>query len=103
VIKIVNEQVQGADALDEALLDARPFRGGNNARNQVERKRFFDPRAFAIDVESDAGLDERAVSGDWRFFNSPSGSEAMFRASGRAAARGWPFSPNISSKKPPRS
>ncbi len=61
VIDVVDERVQGVDALLQAALDVIPFVGGDDARNQVEGEDALGPGGFAIDVESDAHLQQQAL------------------------------------------
>ena len=61
VINVVQEQVQRRDALGQAAFQKFPFRGGDDARQQVERENFLRALGVAIDVERDALPQERRV------------------------------------------
>ena len=61
VVEIVDEMVQRLQPLNQAALDARPLRGFDRARNDVERPRAVDVLAFRVDGERDAHLDDRAL------------------------------------------
>jgi len=63
VIEIVDEQVERVDALLETFLDAAPFGGRHDARDEVERENLLRSGAFAIDFERDAHLEQRAFGG----------------------------------------
>ena len=65
VVKIINEEIERLNALFEAALDAFPFRRADDARDEVEGQRFFDPGAFAIDDRSECWPgSRRAVGGE---------------------------------------
>ena len=63
VIDVVDEQVERADALLQAALDAAPFRGRDDPRHDIERKDPLGAGAVAVDVEGDAHVQERALGG----------------------------------------
>ncbi len=62
MINVVEEEVEGVDALSQAGLDAVPLRGLHDARHDIERQHALDAGAVAVDVERDAQVDERRVS-----------------------------------------
>ena len=62
VINVVQEQVQGRDALGQAAFQVLPFLRRNDARQQVERKNLLRTLRVAIDVEGDALPEKRVVN-----------------------------------------
>src|SRR5207247_2105764 len=48
VIQVVDETVERLDALGESAFDPVPLRGRHNPGNQIERQRFFEAGAFAV-------------------------------------------------------
>ena len=63
VVQILNEHVQGAHALLQAVFGDFPLRGRNDARDDVEGPGAVDLAGFGVDGEGDAhGLD-RQVGG----------------------------------------
>ena len=60
MIDVVQEHVQSAYALDDAGLDLPPFRGGDDAGDQVERQNAVDRGGVGIDGEGDAALQQVA-------------------------------------------
>ena len=58
VIDVVQEQVEGPDALHQAGFHHRPLRGRDRPRDQVEGEDLFDAAAVGIDREGDALVDE---------------------------------------------
>ena len=63
VVDVVDEQIQGSDALLQAALDHHPVRCRHNPRQQIERKDAFGAGAVAVHVERDAHVQERALGG----------------------------------------
>ncbi len=61
VVQIVDEVVQCLEPLNQAALDARPFRSFDRARNDVERPRAVDILTFRVNGERDAHLDDGAL------------------------------------------
>lgn len=61
VVEIVEEEVEGGDALDEAFFDNRPFIGGNDAGHEVEGEDAFGAFVVVVDGEGDAAAHEREV------------------------------------------
>jgi hypothetical protein len=63
VVDVVDEAVQRADALSDAALDVRPFRGRQDARHEVERERALERRpVVAGGIERDPLLDEARIA-----------------------------------------
>jgi len=67
VVEVLDEMVQGGNPLLEAALNAAPLGGRHDARHKIERENLLHPGALAIDVESDAHLQERALGGSLPF------------------------------------
>ncbi len=63
VVDVVDEGVEGVDALFEAAFDAVPFGRGDDARDQVEGEDAFGAGGIAVDVKRDAELEEEAFGG----------------------------------------
>ena len=63
MVEIIDEKVQRMDALLETFLDAAPFGGGDDARNEVEGENFLRSRVFSIDVECNTHLEQGALGG----------------------------------------
>ncbi len=63
MIDIVDEQLEGVDALLEAAFHVVPFGGGNDAGNQVEREDALGAGGIAVDVEGDAHLEQQPLGG----------------------------------------
>ena len=59
VVDVVDEGIQGAHALLEALAQALPFGLGHHAWNQIERNQAFRVAALGIDGEGDADAPEQ--------------------------------------------
>src|ERR1700719_3883106 len=60
VIDIVQEEVQCSDPLTQTALHVFPFRAGDDARNQVERKYPFGPFQIVVNCKGDP-LREKCV------------------------------------------
>jgi hypothetical protein len=60
-VDVEQEQVQGGDALDEAVLDAAPLVGRDDARHEVEREDALQPLGFAVHGEGDAVVEQREL------------------------------------------
>ena len=63
MIQVVDEEIQGGNALPQPRFEPVPFLGGNDAWNQVERERLLHTAVVRIHVERDARLDQRPVRG----------------------------------------
>src|SRR5476649_1561134 len=63
MVDVVDEGVEGVDALLQAALDAVPFIGGDDARDQVEWKDTLGAGGVAVHVEGDAQLEQQTVGG----------------------------------------
>ena len=63
MVKIIDEMIQGRDALLEAALDPAPLGGGDDSRHEVEREDLLQARMLAIDIEGNPHLQERGLSG----------------------------------------
>src|SRR5437899_12323673 len=63
MIKLIDEKIERAEALLQPALQAVPFDPGDDARNQIKRERLFDTAIVAVNVESDASLEERPLGG----------------------------------------
>ena len=63
MINVIDEKVQRSNPLLEAGIDSAPFGGGNNSGKNIEREDLFDSGLFAIDIESDAHLEQRLLGG----------------------------------------
>src|SRR5262249_25080951 len=63
VIDVVDEFVQGMNALLQAAFDVVPIGGRNDSWNQVEREDPFRAGRVSINVESDAQLKKQAFGG----------------------------------------
>src|SRR6266404_1642508 len=61
VVNIVEKQVQGGDALDQAGFDAFPLAARDDARHQVKRKDSFGALRVAINIERDALAQEGEI------------------------------------------
>ena len=61
VVDVVDEQVQRADPLLEALLDPVPFGRRDDPRDEIEGKDPLGAGAVAVHVERDAHVQERAL------------------------------------------
>jgi hypothetical protein len=61
VIDVVQEQVEGPDALHQAGFHHRPLRGRHRPRDQVEGEDLFHPAAVGIHREGDALVHEHQV------------------------------------------
>ena len=61
VVDVVDKRVQGMHPLLETPLDAVPFSGGHDTRDQVEREDPVRPGRVAIDVEGDAHLEQHPL------------------------------------------
>ena len=58
VVDVVQEGVQRRDALLHPGFEVRPFRGGEHARDAVERQDAVDRAGLGIDGEGDAEIDQ---------------------------------------------
>ncbi len=56
VVKIIDKQIQGVNALFESPLNHVPFTRGYRAGNDVEGENLLHARLFAIHIEGDAHL-----------------------------------------------
>ena len=54
LVDVGEEEVQRGDALDEAVLEALPLRGGNDAGDEIEREDALEPVFLSVDREGDA-------------------------------------------------
>ena len=63
MVEVVEEEVRRVDSLLQAALDAAPLGGGHDARHEVERENLFRAGALSINVEGDAHLKQRTLSG----------------------------------------
>ena len=54
LVDVGEEEVQRGDALDEAVLEALPLRGGDDAGDEVEREDPLEPVLLPVDREGDA-------------------------------------------------
>ena len=63
VIDVVDERVEGVDALLQAALDVVPFGRRDDARHQVEGEDALGAGRVAVDVEGDAHLQQQALGG----------------------------------------
>ncbi len=63
VIDIFQEEVEGGDALGQAVLDLRPFARGNDAREQIVGEDALGAFLVAVDGEGDAFMEEGKISG----------------------------------------
>ena len=63
VIDVVQEKIQGGDALGQAAFEVFPFLGGDDAGNEIEGENLFGALLVAIDIESDALTQEGQVHG----------------------------------------
>ena len=61
VVDVVEEGVEGVDALDHPGFDDRPFVGRDDPRHDVERDQALDAAFLAVDVEGDADGAEQRV------------------------------------------
>ena len=61
MIDVVQEGVERRDALDESCLENVPFRGRDDARNDVERNQALGAGILAVDREGDADAMEGAL------------------------------------------
>ena len=62
-VDVGEKEVEGLDALFEALFDIRPIRVRDDARDNVEGKNFLNAGSAAIHVEGDAHVQQRQFSG----------------------------------------
>jgi hypothetical protein len=63
VVDVVDERVEGVNALPEPALDAIPFGRLDDARNDVEGEDPLGPRLVPIDVERDPHLQQEPFGG----------------------------------------
>ena len=63
VVAVVDEQVEGGQALDEAGLDDLPLVAGDDPRDDVERPRPVDADPLVVDGEGHADGPDLAVGG----------------------------------------
>ena len=61
MIKIVDEPVERLDALFQTAVDPAPLVRAHDPGDQIEREDLLRPRVRAIDVESDAHVEERLL------------------------------------------
>ena len=61
VVEVVEEEVEGENALLETLLEAVPLATRDDARDEVEGKGLFDAAIVAVDVERNTGLHQRSL------------------------------------------
>ena len=64
MIEVVEQQVERGDPLDHPAFDMRPFRGGQYARDRVERQDAVDRVAVGIDREGDPEIVEHLLGAD---------------------------------------
>jgi hypothetical protein len=63
VIDVVDEGIEGVDALLKSALDVVPLAGGHNPGDQVEGKDALRTGGVAVNVEGDAHLEQQALGG----------------------------------------
>src|SRR5208283_5854070 len=63
VVNVIDEQVERLDPLFEPLFDPAPFGSRNDPREDVEGKYLLQARLLAINVESDAHLQQGTLGG----------------------------------------
>jgi hypothetical protein len=63
VVDVVQEQVDGADALLEAMFDRLPLVGAQQTRHHIERHDLFDALGALVERERDAARLERELGG----------------------------------------
>jgi hypothetical protein len=61
MVDVVEEQVQGGDALDQAGLDVFPLAGGDHPWERIEREDALGAFLVAVDRERDALLKEEQL------------------------------------------
>jgi hypothetical protein len=62
-VDVLQEQVEGGDALGQAALEDAPLGGGDDARDQIVGKDLLGALAAAVDGEGDALVQEREIGG----------------------------------------
>ena len=98
MVDVVDEEVQGVDALLEAAFDLVPLVGGNDARNEVEREDALGAGGVAVDVEGDAHLQQQPLGGVLVAQQLAVGERFDgVQQQARACGRGLPLASNISS------
>ena len=63
VVDVVEEEVERRDTLDQPALHRLPFRGGDDARQQVVGEDAFGAPRVAVDGEGDALVEEGEIGG----------------------------------------
>ena len=79
-VDVVQEKIEREDALLQAGFEARPFRRGDDARQQIGRNDPLGRLIVAIDREGDALMQERLLAGllpQSEFFGRQFGEAAM--------------------------
>ncbi len=71
VIDVVDESVEGMDALLESALDPFPFLGAHDPGNQVERENALGAGGVAVNVECDSQLQQQALGRALAAFELP--------------------------------
>src|SRR5450755_98 len=61
VVNIVEEEIEGGDALCQTLLDGGPFLRGNNAWEEIIGPDAFSPLVIAIDGKGDTLIQKRPI------------------------------------------
>ena len=77
VIDVVDEQIQGLDALLEPALDVLPLARLDNPRHDVEGPDLFGSRLVAIDVERDAHVQQGQIGSLLAPFEFPFGKRGQ--------------------------
>ena len=60
VVDVIDEQIEGVNALLQPALEPRPLLGAHDTGHQVEWKRTLGAGRIAVDVERNPELDEHA-------------------------------------------
>jgi hypothetical protein len=63
VVDVLQEQVQGVNALGQTAFQPLPFTGRDDAREQVVGENPLGPLVIAVDGEGDALVEECAIGG----------------------------------------
>jgi hypothetical protein len=63
VIDVIDEKVEGVNALLEPLFNPVPLRSFYNAWNDVKREYFLGGRAVAVNVKRDPALQQQTLGG----------------------------------------
>jgi len=80
VINIFEEEIQGRQPLDQTLLDAIPFLGGNNSRHRIHGPNPLDALLLSIHGEADAVLKHGQIGHGFsstKFVEAQSGKTAV--------------------------